>query len=225
MRLLDWLLGRGRNPLEVPDERDGRADRPRVETTPHVRTPEHRPAREVDPSVAAAEARSDADEDVALRAQANTLGVTPDVMRRMLSERAVLVAEVAQDPRAWGFDLLRPGAERRDLAAEYRRRVRLTGSLGDSFLGWFEPLMALVPDPPTLPDGTPLDQHLARHARLEPEAARDIAHHVRTTLQATLGAPLDADAVEHAVREASWDHDFDVARVLPQVLHAMGDVL
>jgi hypothetical protein len=40
-----------------------------------------------------------------------------------------------------------------------------------------------------------------------------------------LGHPLDVDAVEHAVREASWDHEFDAATAMPDVVRAMGDVL
>lgn len=212
MRLLDWLLGRGRNPLETRET-------PRVTAPPYVRTPE-RAAED-----ATAGGPVDANDEALLRERARALGVQPDVLRRMLDERAALVDMVRLDPRAWGLDLAPASTTRALLTDHYRHLIRMTGPLGESFLMGYEPLMALVPDPPTLPDGTPLDVHLQRHARVDADAARDIAHHVRTTLQATLGAPLDADAVEHAVREAAWDHDFDAASVTPQVLRAMEELL
>lgn len=203
MRLLDWLLGRGRNPLEVPEEERAESFASAPATTPG------------DP----------ASDDMAVIQQTSTLGVTPEVMHRMLIERKAFVAELAADPRAWGFDLLPASAERRDAAAEFRRRTRMTGALGDSVLVAFDPLLAVVPDPPTMPDGTPLDVHLQRHARLEAEPAQEIAQHVRTTIQATLGRPLDEDAFERAVREAAWDHELDAAQVTPLVLRAVGELL
>jgi hypothetical protein len=213
VRLLDWLLGRGRNPLEVPD------DRPAVAATPHVRVPE------AAASDVTSESRFPDETDVVLRQQAQSLGVKVEALVEMLEQRERFVAAVEADPRAWGFDLAPPNAERRDAVGEYRRATRLTGTLGESFLSGYEPLMAAAPDPLTMPSGVELPTHLHERAGLPREAAQDIAQHVRSTIQATLGRPLGADAVEHAVREASWDHDFDVSRVLPQVLDAMGDVL
>lgn len=159
--------------------------------------------------------------DGTLQQWARELGVEPAVMQVLVEQRRALVYDVAEDPRAWGFDLLPAGAPRRDVATELRTRTRVTGSLAGSFLVDHDALLALVPDPLTLPDGTPLDEHLRRTARLAPEVARDIAAHVRTTIQASLGQPLDVDAVEHAVREATWDHDLDASRVTPTVVRAM----
>lgn len=193
-RLLDWLRGRGRDPLAV--------ERP--------------------PAVADEPPPEDVGEQ-ALQQWARELGVEPAVMQSLVEQRRALVHEVAEDPRAWGMDLLPTGSPRRDVAAELRARTRVTGALAGSFLVAHEALMELVPDPPTLPDGTPLDVHLQRSARLEPDVARDLADHVRSTIQATLGHPLGVDAVEHAVREVAWDHDLDAARVAPAVVAAMRD--
>lgn len=214
MSLLGWLFGRGRNPLEPP----ARSSTParRVETTSHVRTPER--------TQPATHGSTDTSDD-ALEHQARSMGVDVEALRRMMEERTAFVEEVAAAPRDWGFDLAPATAERRDAAAEYRRRTRMTGALGDSFLVAYDPLLAVVPRPPTMPDGTPLDVHLQRHARLDADAARDIAMHVRTTIQATLGKPLDADAFEHAVREAAWDHELDAAQVTPLVIRAVETLL
>ena len=214
MRLLDWLLGRGRNPLEAPATTTTPS---RVSTTPHVRTPE-RPGE-------AADGATDDLSDQLVRQQAQSLGVSVEALQTMLEQRELFVAKVEAEPRAWGFDLLPAGAARRDAAEEYRRATRLTGVLGESFLSGYEPLMAAAPHPLTMPDGTPLDVHLQRRARLEADAARDIADHVRTTIQARLGRALDADAFEHAVREAAWDHELDAAQVTPLVLRAVEELL
>jgi hypothetical protein len=156
---------------------------------------------------------------------ARELGVDRDVMQRMVEQRRALVFDVADDPRSWGFDLLPIQSPRKDVTAEYRRHTRLTGTLGASFLQDHAPLLRLVPDPPTMPDGTPLDDYLVAQARLDEDSAIAIARHLRTTIQATLGEPLDRAGVEHAVREVSWDQDLDAARVTPMVLHALRDVL
>lgn len=200
MRLLDWILGRGRNPLEVPA----------AATT--TRVPDE-PAPE----------RSAPDDE--LRRWATAMGVTPEVMSRLVEARAALVADIAGAPRSWGLDLVPHGASRRDAASEFRQRTHLQGQLAESFLVDHGALLDVVPDPPTMPDGTPLDALLVRAARLTPDAARDIAQHVRRTIQATLGAPLDPAAVEHAVREAAWDHELDAAVVTPHVLRALNEVL
>jgi hypothetical protein len=156
---------------------------------------------------------------------ASALGVSGETYRAMQVELQALVRLVAEDPRAWGFDLLPRSAPRRDVEAEFRRRTRLTGTLGGSFLQGQDALLALVPNPPTMPDGTPLDAQLQHVARLEPDAARDLAQHVRSTIQATLGQPIDEHAIEHAVREAAWDHDLDAARTTPNVLRAVAQLL
>lgn len=202
MSLVAWILGRGRNPLEVPERSPRRV-----------------------PSPAVVDDEEDPGDARVLGAWAAEHGVTPDVMSRLVAQRRVLVAQVAEDPRAWGFDLLAASAPRRDVATELRAGTRLQGALAASFLAGHAPLLALVPDPPTLPDGTPLDEQLVRAARLEREAARDLASHVRSTIQARLGRPLDPEAFEHAVREAAWDHDLDAQRTLPRVLDAVSDVL
>lgn len=199
MSLLDWLLGGGRNPLEAPARE---------------RVPE--------PPVEAVTPVPGADE---LRQRATQYGVTAEVMERMLAQRDSLGLEVAADPRAFGLDLLPPCAPRHDLEAEYRTRTRLQGGLAASFLADDGRLLGLAPDPPTMPDGTPLPEHLVRAARIGPEAAADIAGHLRSTMQARLGRPLDAEAVEHAVREASWDHELDAATVAPDVLRALRDMV
>lgn len=168
----------------------------------------------------------DAEEsDAALAEWARELGVDSAVMRVLVEQRRALVYDVAADPRGWGFDLLPAGARRRDIGTEFRRHTRLTGALGDSFLQGHAPLLALVPDPPTMPDGTPLDELLVTGARLAPEAASDIAQHVRSTIQLTLGRPLDRDAFDHAVREAAWDHDLDAARVSDHVNAAVRKIV
>lgn len=192
-RVLDWLRGRGSAPLASGDGGDHSA-----------------PDGE--------QVGGDT-----LQQWARELGVEPGVMQVLVEQRRALVYDVAEDPRAWGFDLLPAGAPRRDVAAELRARTRVTGALAGSFLVDHDALLALVPDPPTLPDGTPLDEHLQRAARLSPEVAHEVAAHLRTTIQASLGRPLDVDAVEHAVREVTWDHDLDAARVTPTVVRAMRD--
>lgn len=165
------------------------------------------------------------DRDEALRQWATELGVTVDVMQRLVEQRRALVYDVAADPRAWGFDLIERGGRRRDVATEFRAATRLQGALAESFLAQHAPLLKLVPDPLTMPDGTPLDQQLVRGARLEPEAASDIARQLRSTLQVRLGRPLETEHVEHAVREAAWDHELDAARVTPDVLRALVSVI
>ncbi len=164
-------------------------------------------------------------DDVALTDWARELGVDDDVMQRLVEQRRALVFDVADDPRGWGFDLIPARAQRRDAATEFRRATRLTGALAESFLVDHGPLLALVPEPPTMPDGMPLDAWLAQSARLHSDEARAIAHHVRTTIQATLGAPLTREAIEHAAREASWDHDLDAARTIDAVVIALRDLL
>lgn len=216
MRLLDWLLGRGRNPLEAPGA--STQPRSRVTTTPHLRTPE-RHGGDAQPDA------RDAEPDELMRQQAQSLGVSVESLATMLEQRELFVAKVQADPRAWGFDLAAAGAPRRDAAEEYRRATRLTGVLGESFLSGYEPLMAAAPDPLTMPDGTPLPRHLEATVRLDAEAARDIADHIRSTIQARLGRPLDADAFAHAVREAAWDHELDAAQVTPYVLRAVEELL
>lgn len=163
--------------------------------------------------------------EVALRDWARELGVSVEVMARLVEQRRALVRDVAAEPRAWGFDLCERRATRRDVAMELRGRTRLQGALAESFLAGHAALLRLVPDPPTMPDGTPLDAQLERRANVAPEVARDIAAHVRTTIQATLGRPLEQESVEHAVREAAWDHDLEAARVQRDVLHALRSVV
>ncbi len=163
--------------------------------------------------------------EAALADWARELGVDTDVMQRLVEQRRALVYDIAADPRTWGFDLQPSSAPRRDAATEFRRQTRLTGTLGDSFLQDHEPLLALVPDPPTMPDGTPLDELLARDTSLDPDAAGSVARHVRAAIQERLGRPLDREAFEHAVREAAWDHDLDPSRVAPQVLDAVEALL
>lgn len=168
---------------------------------------------------------TDASSDADLADWARELGVEKDVMQRMVDQRRALVQEVASDPRGWGFDLLDARAPRKNVTDEYRRHTLLGGSLGESFLQAHAPLLHLVPDPPTMPDGTALDEQLMRAARLEQEPAAAIAAHLRTTIQATLGEPLDRAAIEHAVREVAWDHDLEAAKVSTSVLYAMRDLL
>ncbi|MCW2926437.1 MAG: hypothetical protein JWM86_405 [Thermoleophilia bacterium] len=212
-RLLDWIRGRGRNPLESPHgAATGEVVRAAV-TEPSERAAVAAPAADDDPLG-----------DGALAGQAQALGVSVEMLRTMHGARRELVALVAQDPRAWGFDLVARGAVRRDLAAEFRQRTRLTGTIGDSFLQGHEPLLALAPDPLTTPAGHPLDRVLREQARLDADAARDLARHLRVTVQASLGAPLDHESIEHAVRELAWDHELDAARIAPQVLDALADV-
>jgi hypothetical protein len=166
-----------------------------------------------------------ADPDQALRDWARELGVTVDVMQRLVEQRRALVYDVAEDPRAWGFDLIERGARRRDVATEFRAATRLQGTLAESFLAEHAALLKLVPDPLTLPDGSPLDEHLVRAARLDAPAASDIARQLRSTLQVRLGRPLETEHVEHAVREAAWDHELEAARVTPDVLRALVRVI
>lgn len=165
------------------------------------------------------------DDDSALREQATGHGVSTEVMRRLVEQRREQLAEVAPDPRAFGFDLLDRGAARRDVVTEFRARTRTQGPLAESFLAGSDQLLQLTPRPLTMPDGTPLDRHLEEAAGLMPEAAAHVADHLRVTLQARLGRPLEVEHVEHAVREAAWDHELDAARVTPDVLRALVRVL
>jgi hypothetical protein len=209
-RLFDWMLGRGSNPLAPPGS---------------VATGSSAPSPTPEPRDEEAE-RLAIEADVAMQQQARTLGVDIGTLVEMLDQRELFVAKVQAEPQAWGFDLAPPEMPRRDLAAEYRRATRLTGSLGESFLVGYEPLVAAAPDPLNMPDeGMTLPRWLERKAGLEPDAARDIAQQLRVTIQVTLGQPLTASAVEHAVREAAWDHDLDAAHWTPLVVHALADVL
>lgn len=156
---------------------------------------------------------------------ARELGVEPAVMQQLVEQRRGLVYDIADDPRAWGFDLLASSSERRDAAAAFRQQTRLTGRLAESFLQDHPPLLALVPDPPTMPDGTPLDAYLAERAAIEPEVARAVATRIRVELQGSLGQPLEREAVEGAVRDACWDHDLDATRTIGLVVDALADVL
>lgn len=56
---------------------------------------------------------------------------------------------------------------------------------------------------------TPAPDHLEMKTRLD---------------QARLGRPLDAEAFEHAVREAAWDHELDATQVAPLVLRAVEEL-
>ena len=159
----------------------------------------------------------------ALAVWARELGVTPEVMARLVEERRALVYDVAADPGAWGFGLIPRGAPRRDVGAEFRASTRLTGVLAESFLAGHGSLLSLVPRPLALPDGRPVADYLVEHARLGEAAATDLADHLRSTIQSRLGRALDAEAVEHAVRDAAWDHDLDVAQVLPRILQVLRD--
>lgn len=157
----------------------------------------------------------------ALATWARELGVDPSIMQRLVELRRAAVYDVASDPRSYGFDLLEGHAARRDVASEFSREARLTGALGRSFLQGHAPLLALVPDPLTLPDGSALDAELARTGHIDAESAAAVAMHIRATIQATLGAPLDEDSVSRAVQEAAWDFGFDVQRVTPLVLEVV----
>ena len=215
-RLLDWIRGRGRDPLTPPDDLVPGSPAPATPSSTHHHTPiPHGEPHGVDQEEADAE----------LEQWARELGVDTLVMRTLVEQRRALVFDVAADPRGWGFDLLPARASRRDAATTFRRQTRLTGSLGDSFLAGHRPLLSLVPDPPTMPDGTPLDRQLVAAARLDPEPAAAIARHIRATIQARLGAPLDRESFEHAVREAAWDHDLDAANVIPAVLSAVSELV
>jgi hypothetical protein len=165
------------------------------------------------------------DDEGVLRDWATELGVTTEVMSRLVTQRRELVQDVAVDPREWGLDLVRTDEPRRDVVAEFRGRTRTQGPLAESFLRGYEPLMRLAPRPLSMPGGVALDAHLVDAARLAPEAAADIATHLRTTLQLQLGRPLEREQVEHAVREAAWDHEFDAPRVTQDVLHALASVV
>ena len=167
----------------------------------------------------------DREDDEVLRDWATELGVSTEVMRRLVEQRRELLHEVALDPRAFGFDLLPRGGSRRDVVAEFRSRTRTQGALAESFLTGSDALLKSTPRPLTLPDGSPLDRHLVQAAGLAPDAAAAIADHLRSTLQARLGRPLETDHVEHSVREAAWDHELDAARVTPEVLRALAPVL
>lgn len=160
-----------------------------------------------------------------LRDWATELGVTTEVMQRLVTQRRELVQRVAVEPRAWGFDLLPVDASRGDVVGEFRALTRTQGSLAESFLAGHEPLLRLAPRPLTMPDGTALDAHLVAAVHLDPEVAGEIANQLRANLQVRLGRPLEREHVEHAVREASWDHELDAARVTPDVLRALASVV
>jgi hypothetical protein len=165
------------------------------------------------------------DDEGVLRGWATELGVSTEVMSRLVSQRRELVQDVAVDPRAWGFDLIERDASRRDVVTEFRSRSRTQGPLAESVLRGYEPLLRLTPRPLTMPSGTALDAHLVDAVHLDSEAAAEISDQLRSTLQVRLGRPLGAEHVEHAVREAAWDHELDAARVTADVLRALADVL
>lgn len=164
-------------------------------------------------------------DDAALRSRATELGVSVEVLARLLDGRRALVEQVSRDPRAWGLDLLPASSPRRDVVTEFRRLTRLQGALADSLLQGWEPLLRLVPDPLTAPDGTPLPTLLEVQARLPPDAARDVAGHLRAAVQLRLGRALGPEAVERAVREVSWEHQLDPARIEPRVAEALRSVV
>jgi hypothetical protein len=165
------------------------------------------------------------DDEGVLRDWATELGVSTEVMQRLVTQRRELVQRVAIEPRAWGLDLLPVDASRRDVVSEFRSLTRTQGSLAESFLAGYEPLLRLAPRPLTMPDGTALDAHLIEAVHLEPEAAAEIANQLRSNLQVRLGRPLEREHVEHAMREASWDHELDAARVTGDVLRALVSVV
>ncbi|MCZ4495826.1 MAG: hypothetical protein JWM25_409 [Thermoleophilia bacterium] len=156
---------------------------------------------------------------------ATELGVTPEVLQRLVDERRALVDEVAVDPGAWGFDLRVPVAERFDLATEFRRRTRLPGKLAESFIDNHAPLLDLVPNPLQLPDGTTLPEALTGSGGLTMEAAMGVSRQIRHGVQAHLGRPLDRATVARAVREAAWEYDFDASIVERAVLDVLAPVL
>lgn len=163
--------------------------------------------------------------DEQVRSWAAELGVQPELLVRLVQLRSQLVAEVADDPLAWGFGLLPRGMAPRDLVEEFRMRTRTQGDLAESFIAGHPPLLELMPDHLMLPSGRPLAIELTTRAALEPDAAFELATHLRSTLQARLGRPLDADAVAHAVREVAWDHQLDASLVTARVLAVLADVV
>jgi hypothetical protein len=156
---------------------------------------------------------------------ATELGVTPEVLERLVDERRTLVAEVAADPAAWGFGLVAPSAERRDVVTELRQRTRLAGRLAESFIDGYAPLLDLVPDPLVLREGVTLPEALVGTGGLTMEAAMGVARQVRAGVQAHLGRPLERATVARAVREAAWEYDFDASIVEPAVLDLLAPVL
>jgi hypothetical protein len=163
--------------------------------------------------------------DAQLRSWAAELGVQPELLRRLIEARSTLVAEVADDPLAWGFGLLPKGVRPRDLVEELRAHSRTRGPLAESFIAGHPPLLRLMPEHLTLPAGRPIAIEFTLQAGLEPDAAWELAQHLRTTLQARLGRPLDAESVAHAVREIAWDHQLDAALIGPRVQAALAPVL
>ncbi|MCW2950679.1 MAG: hypothetical protein JWN41_1692 [Thermoleophilia bacterium] len=163
--------------------------------------------------------------DRQLRSWAGELGVQPDLLRKLIAVRAQLVSEVAEDPLAWGFGLLPRGIRPRDLVEEFRERTRTRGDLAESFITGHPPLLALMPEHLGVPGGRPIALEFVVAAGLAPDAAYELASHLRATLQARLGRPLDADAVSHAVREIAWDHQLDAALVTGRVLAVLRDVV
>lgn len=163
--------------------------------------------------------------DEQLRSWAAELGVQPDVLRRLVEQRAELVAEVAEDPLAWGFGLLPRGISPRSLVEEFRARTRTGGDLAESFIAGHPPLLALMPEHLVLPAGRPIAIEFTLQAGLEPDAAWELAAHLRTTLQARLGRPLDAEVIAHAVREVAWDHQLDADLVGARVQSVLAPVL
>jgi hypothetical protein len=153
------------------------------------------------------------------------LGVQPDVLRRLVEARSALVAEVAEDPLAWGLGLLPKAVAPRDLVEEFRARTRTRGDLGESFLVGHPPLMELMPEHLKVPGGRPIAIEFMTAGGLEPDAAWELAQHLRTTLQVRLGRPLDVAVVEHAVRDIAWDHQLDASVVTGRVLAVLADVV
>lgn len=160
-----------------------------------------------------------------LHGWASELGVQPDVLVRLVQQRTALVAEVAEDPLAWGFGLLPAGVRPRSLVEEFRARTRTRGDLAESFIAGHPPLLALMPEHLTLPAGRPIAIEFTLQAGLEPDAAWELAQHLRTTLQARLGEPLDEPSIAHAVREVAWDHQLDVDRLTARVRSVLAPCL
>jgi len=158
--------------------------------------------------------------------RAAKLGVQPDVLRRLDAERDGLVAEVAEDPLAWGFGLLPSGVHPRDVVEEFRARTRTRGDLGESFLSGHGPLVELMPEHLMLPTTRrPIAIELVMAAGLEPDAAWECSAQLRAALIRRLGRPLDAEVVDQVARDVAWDHQLDAALLQRRITAVLAEVL
>jgi hypothetical protein len=152
--------------------------------------------------------------DDPLESWAIELGVQPEVMQRLVEQRRALAYDIASAPREWGFDLVPASAQRRDARLEFRRRTRLTGRLGESFLVGDPTFASVVPTALTFDDGQMLVDVLTATCGLNADLAAACERQLRMCIVERLGQPLVLEDVANILREVAWDFGHDPATLI-----------